>query len=110
TVVRLVVHLRFVLWREEREDMHAGCVVPNEKRFAVFLGLVHEIVAAFDEILVESRHVVLGLQEWHIVHVGHVRHVGIRRQRTFLGNFLLSNFSPAWLHGGIIGVAGIAVY
>ena len=42
-VVGLAVHHRLVLRRQERQDVHARRVVPDEERLAVLLGLVHEV-------------------------------------------------------------------
>ena len=42
-VVGLAVLHRLVLLREERPDVHARRVVPDEERLAVLLGLVHEV-------------------------------------------------------------------
>ncbi len=55
------VHHRLILWRDEREGVHARGVMPDEERFAVLLGLIHEGIALLDEHFVERLHVVLGL-------------------------------------------------
>ena len=67
--------MRLVLRRQERPDVHARRVVPDEERLAVLLGLVHEVARSLDQHLVEGRHVVLGLRR-DVVHVRHVGHVG----------------------------------
>ena len=95
TVVGLAVLHRAVLLGEERPDVHARGVVPDEERLAVLLGLVHEVARSLDQHLVEGRHVVLRLQERQVVHVRHVRHVRERRQRAFVDDPLLADLAPA---------------
>ena len=46
-VVGLVVHLAWYFGGQEREDVHARRVVPDEERLAVLLGLVHEARSLF---------------------------------------------------------------
>ena len=62
-IVGLAVLIDPVLLREERPDVHAGRVVPDEERLAILLGLVHEVAGALHEHFVERRHVVLGLHD-----------------------------------------------
>src|SRR5271169_1191964 len=54
------IHHRLILRWDVGEDVHAGGVVPDEERLAIFLGLVHKAVRMLDQYLVEGLHIVLG--------------------------------------------------
>src|SRR5215510_2015880 len=110
TVVGLAVLHRAVLLQQERPDVHARGVVPDEERLAVALSLVHEVAVRLDQHLVEGRHVVLCLEERQVVHVRHVRHVRERWQRTFIDDPLLADFAPARHLGRIIRLGRVAVH
>src|SRR5260370_42224738 len=75
----LAVLQRAVLLRQERPDVHARSIVPDEERLAVPLGPIHEVTGRLDQYLVEGRLVVLRLHERQVVHVRHVRHIRERR-------------------------------
>ena len=109
TVVGLAVHERLVFGRQERPDVHACRVVPDEERFAVLLGLVHEVGGSLDQHFVEGRHVVFGLGR-DVVHVRHVGHVGVRRQGTLIHDLLLADLAPARLLGRVVRVGRPAVH
>ena len=108
-VVGLAVLHRTVFLREERPDVHPRRVVPDEEWLAVLLGLVHELAGRLDEHFVEGRHVVLRLEERHVVHVGHVGHVRERRQRAFIDDFLLADLAPARHYRLVVGIGRIAM-
>jgi len=82
--------------------VHPGRVVPNEKRLAVLLGLVHEVGRALDQHLVEGGHVVFRLRKRKVVHVLHVRHVRERRQRAFVDDLLFADLAPTRIDGRIV--------
>ena len=87
-----------------------ACVVPDEERFVVLLGLVHEVTRSLDQNGVECRHVVLRFPRWEVVHVGHVGHVRKRRQWAFIHDFLLADLAPARHVGGIVRVRRPAMH
>ena len=107
--VGLAVHLRGVLRRQERPDVHARRVVPEEERLAVALGLGHEALGVVDQHLIEGGHVVLGRLE-PLRHVGDVGHIGIRRQRPFVDDALLTDLAPTRHHRLVVVVGGPAVH
>src|SRR5262245_27407973 len=76
--------------------------MPDEEWFPIPLRLVHEAVAALDEDLVDSLHVVFRLAT-RLPSLT-VDHVTEWRQGAFVDDPLLSNLAPAWHLGGIIHV------
>jgi hypothetical protein len=90
----LWVHQRLILGREIGEDVHAGGIVPDEKRLAISLGLVHEAIDVLDKLIVNRSHVVL---VWASrLPALHALHVGEWRQRSIILNFLLAYRPPSW--------------
>ena len=108
TVVGLAVHQRLILRRQERPDVHARRVVPDEERLAVRLGLVHEVGGSLDQHFVEGAHVVFGLRR-DVVHVRHVGHVRVGRQRALIDDPLLADLAPTRLLGRVVRVGRPAV-
>ena len=89
--------------------MHARRVVPEEERLALALGLVHEALGVLDQHLVEGRHVVFGALQT-LLHVRHVGHVRVGRQRAFVDDPLLADLAPARHHRLVVVVGRPAVH
>ena len=54
------IHHRLIFRREISKDVHASCIVPDEKRFPVFFRFVHRACAEANKYFVKGSRVVLG--------------------------------------------------
>ena len=107
SVVTGGVHHRLVFRRDVGKDVHAGGVVPDEKRLTVFFRLVHKAVCTRYQHFVKGLHVVLGLTAFlPVLPTSHVREWW---EGTFIYDLLLSNHAPPRLHCAIYGIGRPAV-